>query len=592
MPLDGSMVLALKTELEREILNHRIDKIHQPESDELIIITRGQGQNKKILLSAHSKFPRIHLTTLSKINPTTPPMFCMLLRKHLIGNRVIKIHQPSLERIIELEIEGADELNQLSKKRLIIEMMGKHSNIILVDDQNNSIMDSIKRVPVHISRKRQILPGLPYQYPPSDKHNPFEVIDFEEWLHAMHSSDERSIEKDFLTTFAGISPSLAKELCYQSSLDSNQLFNTLLNEEKEVLYHSYINWLKLLHQKELTPIAYQEESYHYRDISALSMEHFKSLHRIVFDNFSQMLEKYYHLKDEHQRLHQKSQDLRKNMTIKRNRTAQRLQNLNNDLSKARKASEDKIKADLIMANMHQLRQDQEFLETCNYFDENQTSIKILLNKSKTPAQNAQSYYKRYQKSKKANIEIQRQITKTRQELDYLDQVLLFIEQAETLQDLEEVRQELIKSGYMKRKTSHKNTRSSGKIQESGILHFQTEEGRDLYVGKNNYQNEKVTFSIAGKNDLWFHVKDFPGSHVILKSGQNELPNEVLEIAAMLAAYYSKGRMGQNVAVDYTKCRHVRKQRGAQPGMVIYDHHQTLYVTPDESIIGQLKKQRP
>ncbi|SDY92846.1 Rqc2 family fibronectin-binding protein [Tindallia californiensis] len=592
MPLDGSMVLALKTELEKEVLNHRIDKIHQPESDELIIITRGQGQNKKILLSAHSKFPRIHLTTLTKINPTTPPMFCMLLRKHLIGNRVIRIHQPSLERIIELEIEGTDELNQLSKKRLIIEMMGKHSNIILVDDQNNSIMDSIKRIPLHISRKRQILPGLPYQYPPSDKYNPFEVIDFKEWLHAMHSSEERSIEKDLLTTFAGISPSLAKELCYQSSLDSNRLFHALLDKEKEALYRSYSNWLNLLHQKELIPIAYQGESHHYRDISALSMEHFEPLHRIVFDNFSHLLEKYYHLKDEYQRLHQKSQDLRKNMTIKRNRTAQRFQNLNNDLSKARKASEDKIKADLIMANMHQIRQDQEFLETYNYFDENQSSIRILLNKSKTPAQNAQSYYKRYQKSKKANIEITRQITKTRQELDYLDQILLFIEQAETLQDLEEIRQELIKSGYTKQKTNHKNIRSSGKKQESGILHFQTEEGRDLYVGKNNYQNEKVTFSIAEKNDLWFHVKDFPGSHVILKSGQNELPSEVLEIAAMLAAYYSKGRMGQNVAVDYTKCRHVRKQRGAQPGMVIYDHHRTLYVTPDESIIGQLKKQRP
>ncbi len=592
MPLDGSMVLALKTELEKEILNHRIDKIHQPEADEIILATRGQGQNKKILLSAHSKYPRIHLTSLSRVNPETPPMFCMLLRKHLIGSRIVGLHQPSLERIIELEMEGTDELNQLSKKRLIIEMMGKHSNIILLDDQDQTIMDSVKRIPLHISRKRQILPGLPYQYPPSEKLDPFEVQEFESWMDAVQASQGRSVEKDLLTAFAGISPSLAKELCYQASLDSERLWNTLEKGEKEALFGSFTNWVKKLQQKELTPIAYQDESLHYQDISAFSMEHVGHPHHLVFDSFSQLLEEYYRVRDEHQRLHQKSQDLRKNMTIKRNRTAQRLQNLNSDLNKARKASEDKVKADLIMSNMHQIQQGQEYLETYNYFDEKQPLVKIPLNKAKTPAQNAQKYYKRYQKSKKATTEIQRQMKKTRRELQYLDQVLLFIEQAESLQDLEEVRQELVEAGYMKRKTGVKKNKPSGKKQESGILHFQTEEGLDLYVGKNNYQNEKVTFGIAGKNDLWFHVKDFPGSHVILKSGQKEPSEKALETAAMLAAYYSKGKMGQNVAVDYTRCRHVRKQRGAQPGMVIYDHHQTLYVTPDESVIDRIKKQRP
>ncbi|RQD70328.1 MAG: fibronectin/fibrinogen-binding protein [Tindallia sp. MSAO_Bac2] len=592
MPLDGSMVLALKTELEKEVLNHRIDKIHQPEADEIIVITRGQGQNKKILLSAHSKYPRIHITNLTKTNPATPPMFCMLLRKHLIGNRIIGIYQPSLERIIELEMEGTDELNQLSKKRLIIEMMGKHSNIILVDNQNQNIMDSIKRIPIHISSKRQILPGLPYQYPPSDKLNPFGVRDFSEWLHAMQSSQGRSLEKDLLTIFAGISPSLAKELCYKASLDSERLFNTLMDNEKEALYLSFAKWVGLLQQKNLIPITYQNDSGHYQDIASFPMEHVGYPHHLVFDTFSQMLEEYYRIRDEHQRLQQKSQDLRKNMTIKRNRTAQRLQNLNNDLEKARKASEDKIKADLIMSNLHHIQQGQDFLETYNYFDEKQPLIKIPLNKAKTPAQNAQKFYKRYQKSKKANIEIKRQIKKTHRELEYLDQVLLFIEQAESLQDLEEVRHELVEAGYIKRKSVGKKSKLSGKTQESGILHFQTEEGIDLYVGKNNYQNEKVTFGIAGKNDLWFHVKDFPGSHVILKSGQKDPSDEILKTAAILAAYYSKGKMGQNVAVDYTRCRHVRKQRGNQPGMVIYDHHQTLYVTPDESIIDQLKKQRP
>lgn len=592
MPFDGSMVLALKIELEKEILNHRIDKIHQPEVDEIIMATRGQGKNKKILLSAHSKYPRIHLTNLPKLNPATPPMFCMLLRKHLVGNRIVGVYQPSLERIIELEMEGYDELNQLSKKRLIIEMMGKHSNIILVDHQNRIVLDSIKRIPLHISRKRQILPGLPYQYPPSEKQDPLKTTTLESWIKMMNTTQGYSIENDLISAFTGISPSLAMELCNQASLDPDKLWSSLEDQEQQSLYKSFSNWVENLHQKHLIPMAYQNELFHYKDISAFALKHVIFPHQVEFQNFSQMLEEYYRAKDEQQRLHQKSQDLRKNMTIKRNRTAQRLQNLNGDLIKARKASEDKTKADLIMSNMHQILQNQEFLETYNYFDEKQPLVKIPLNKSKTPVQNAQKYYQRYQKSKKANIEIQRQITKTQRELRYLDQVLLFIDQAENLQDLEEIRQELMESGYMKRKASNKKNKPSSIKPKSGILHFQTEEGIDLYIGKNNYQNEKVTFGIAGKNDFWFHVKDFPGSHVILKAGQKEPSEKILKIAAMLAAYYSKGKMGENVAVDYTRCRYVRKQRGAQPGMVIYDHHKTLYVTPDEPTIDRIKKQRP
>ena len=588
MPLDGTVISAIANELRPVLMGNRIEKIYQPESDELLISLRHQRNNVRLLLSAHNQYPRIQLTSSTRNNPSQPPVFCMLLRKHLSGGRIVGIEQPHFERMLILHVEGTDELNQTTKRGLVIEMMGKHSNIILVDMETNQIIDSIKRIPLHISRKRQVLPGLRYEFPPSDKVSPLTTTTIESFEEAIILHVQQSLKNMIIGSFNGFSPPIALEIIHRSLLDPEQRWEGLTTQEQQKVVDSFFLIQQLVSDGAFTPVIYQQnESGKYMDFSVLPMLHLSHLNMLETHSVSELLDMYYGQKDHQERLHQRSQDLRKTVTIKRNRLTHKLQNLLHDEENAARADKDKMKADLIMANIHTIQPGQKTVKAINYFEESQPEIDIVLDTRKSASQNAQSLYKRYQKSKTALVEIAHQRKKTLQEIMYLDQILLSIEQADSLQDMEMIRKELVEMNYLKHKPS-KNKKSSS-MGESKPLVFYSSKKHVIRVGKNNVQNELVTFKLSKKNDLWFHVKDLPGSHVVL-SLEQEAPssNEIIE-AALLAAYYSKGRQSSNIPVDYTWCKYVRKQRGAQPGMVIYEHHQTIYITPKESLVEKIRQ---
>ncbi len=580
MPLDGSVIAALQSELAPFAVSSRIEKIYQPEADELIITFRHQRNSMKLLLSAHNQYPRVQLTEAVKQNPAQPPVFCMLLRKYMVGARITRIEQPHFERMLVFHVLGTDELNQETHSQLIVEMMGKHSNIILVDAATNIILDSIKRIPLHISRKRQVLPGLPYEMPPSEKLNPLDGFSKEDFFSLMESEPHTKVMRLLMNAFNGISPQVAVEICHRADLDSETEWALLEPSEKERLASSFQQFISLIKDADFSPKIYiNSETGQFVDFSVLPLTHLTTLKEMPAKSVSSMLETFYGQKDHQNRLQQRSQDLRKNLTLKKNRLSHKLQNLYHDEEKANRSLQDKVKADLIMANLHQIPMGESTFQAVNYYDEAQPTISIHLDERKTPALNAQQYYKRYRKAKTALVEIRKQRRKTMLELKYLDQIILSVEHADTLEDLEMIRQELIEAGYLKRKSTKKKDAASS--MKSMPLTFISSENHQIMVGKNNLQNEIVTFRLGKKNDLWFHVKDLPGSHVVLMLGNEDASDQEIMEAALLAAYYSKGRQSSNVPVDYTLCRHVKKQRAARPGMVIYEHHQTIFVTPAE-----------
>ena len=586
MPFDGSVVAALRLEMEAHALESRIDKIYQPESDELILTLRHRGEQRRLLISAHNQYPRVQFTTLTRTNPAQPPVFCMLLRKHLAGGRIVRIEQPDFERMLIFHVQGIDELNQTTHRKLIVEMMGKHSNIMLVDGQSDLILDAIKRVPFHISRKRQVLPGLPYEMPPVVKMNPLtleEITILDDFL--IHSADQ-PIKNALVSSFNGFSPLMAAEILFRSEINEDLHWNELNENEKSTLKRRLLEVISTISKAHFQPVIYEDTiTGRMVDFSVIHMKHLSAYAFHSMETASQLLEYYFGQKDRQERLVQRSSDLRKTLTLKRNRCTHKLQNLHQDESNAQKATLDKLKADLVMAGLHEIKPGQSSYRTINYYDDAQPVLEIQLDSRKTPAQNAQRLYKRYHKAKTALVEIKRQREKTQQEIQYLDQIFHSLDQADSLADLEAIRQELIETGYLKKRPSKgKERKPAG---DSKPLHFTSSSKHAILVGKNNVQNEMVTFRIGKKNDLWFHVKDLPGSHVVLVLEQQQPTNDEIREAALLAAYYSKGRQSSKVPVDYTWCRHVKKQRGAQPGMVIYEQHQTIYVTPSEPRVNEL-----
>lgn len=586
MPLDGTVLSALASELKPILVGSRVEKIYQPEPDELVISFRHLGSSVRLLLSAHNQYPRVQVLNASKSNPAVPPVFCMLLRKHLTGSRLLNIEQPYFERMLVFTVTGTDELNQQTRRSLVVEMMGKHSNIILIDAETRQIIDSIKRIPLHISRKRQVLPGLMYDFPPSKKASPLDITTQTEFKEIVSFYQQNSLKNLMISAFNGISPPIAQEIIARASLDPEDRWLELTTEQQNGLSREFFKLQSAINNAQFKPILYRHlETDRYMDFSVIVLHHLEEVAMIEVPNVSTLLETYYGQKDHSDRLQQRSQDLRKTIGIKRNRLAQKLQNLHLDEEKALRASDDKMRADLIMSNIHRISTGQQKFIAVNYFDAKEPEVEILLNERKTAAQNAQELYKRYQKSKTALIEIARQKTRASSEIMYLDQILLSIEQADSLQDLDMVRGELVGSGYLKAKPS--KLKKNKALVENKPLSFYSSHNQVIRVGKNNLQNDQLTFKLSKKTDLWFHAKDLPGSHVVLSLDQKQPASEEIIEAATLAAYYSKGRLSSKVPVDYTWCRYVKKQRGALPGMVIYQHQQTIYVTPSESVVNKI-----
>lgn len=589
MAFDGIMTNAVALELKQNLIGGKINKIYQPEKDELIIYIRNKGNNYKLLISSASNNPRIHLTYSSKQNPSEPPMFCMLLRKHLIGGIILNIEQLDLDRIILIDISSLDELRNQSSKTLVVEIMGKHSNIIFLEQQNSRIIDSIKRVSFDISRVRQILPGNKYIFPPTqNKLNPL-LTSKEEFLELIDNEKQAThIYKFFYFNYMGLSPLISKEICFNSNVDIDRGVGTLSYDDIENLYECFFNIIKTIKLKAFSPIYVKGEKNEILAFYPIDIQMFGEKNKVFLPTVSQVLDVVYDSKDTFDRVSQKSQSIKKSIQIKLDRAITKLAKQNNELIESKDREKYKIYADLISANIHNIKSGIKSISLPNFYNENMDELIIPLDQRMSASQNAQRYYKRYSKLKTAETLLKTQINQTTQEIEYLENVLISIEHSTKVEEIDEIRDELIKGFYIRDTSKDKLRRKRKKKTIYAPYHYISQDGFDIYVGKNNLQNEYVTLKLAGKDDIWLHVQRMPGSHVIIKKENKEIPLATLNEAAILAAYYSKAKNSSNVSVDYTEKKYVKKTPNSKPGMVIYNNFKTINITPTKENVDKIK----
>lgn len=592
MPFDGLVINSLKAELKEVLLNKKIEKIYQPEDDEILIKFRNVDNSKKLLISVNSSFPHLCLTNTQKVNPTTPPMFCMLLRKHLHGGKIIDCYQVEFERILVLSIESYDELGNINIKNLIIEVMGKHSNVILTQDDTNVIIDSIKRIPSSISRKRQILPGLNYEYPPSQNKIDIFNTDYTTFKNKLNSNLENSqIFKAIYKSFQGISPIIAKEICYRSSIPIDTQISVLTDKNFMDIWNVFINILTKTHKNEYSPnIIFDSKDNKTIDFSSLVLKIYENEHFSIslFNSISTTINRYYFEKDKYNRIKQKATDITKIISTRLERLYNKLQKQKEELLTAEGADKYKLYGELILSNMHNITKGMKQITVQNYYEADMPDVIIQLDSRLSPSENSQKYYKKYNKYKSAINKINKQIEETSEEIQYLQNVLTNIENTDDINNIDEIKQELIEQKYIKKR---KATKGKSKSIASKPLKYVTTDGFTILAGKNNKQNDYLTLKMASKKDIWLHTKDIPGSHVIIKTEGREASEETIKTAALIAAYNSKGRYSSNVPIDYTHVKYVKKPSGAKPGMVIYENFKTIYVTPIKEEIRKLEAQR-
>lgn len=592
MPFDGSVINSVINELDHKILNGKIDKIYQPEKDELILGIRGNRENLKLLLSASPNYPRLHLTTENKSNPQTAPAFCMLLRKHLLGGRISSIHQPEFERIVEITIECLDDLGYSTNKMLIIEIMGRHSNIIFVDKDSSKIIDSIKRVSFEISSVREVLPGRQYSYPPSGaennapKLNPLK-FSYDELIKSIElQQDSIKADKFLMKVFNGISPVVAKEICTYAEIEFDADICRLSNVNRAVLYKAIIQFTSRLKEHQYKPnIIFEDKKP--KDFFCLDLNMYSHLDKNYLTGISEAIEQFYSVKDSKDRIKQKYGDIQKIINNRLDRCYKKLEKLNNELADAQEAEIYKLYGDLIMSNLYQIEKGTHKVKLLNYFSESGEYIDIAMDSQLTATANAQRYYKRYNKSKSALVSIEKQLQENEQETLYFENQADNLEKCTEELEINEIRKELTEQGYIKKKKEGKGKNKA--IAPSKPMHFVSSTGFEIFVGKNNVQNDLLTIKLALPNDLWLHTKDIPGSHVIVKTNGKQVDDATLSEAANLAAYYSKAKNSPKVPVDYTQKRNVRKPNGAKPGMVIYENNRTVYIDPSEEAVQKLTK---
>lgn len=592
MALDGLVIHSIVNELSSKILGGKVDKVHQPENDELVLHIRNNKENFKLVLSASASNPRVYLANnYKKENPMTAPMFCMLFRKYIQNGIIVGVSQVGFERIIKISVESFDELKEKTTKDIYIEIMGRHSNIILTHASDSKVIDSAKRIPFSVSRVRQILPGVTYSYPPSqDKLNPLDNISKDSFINTLKDF-EGPIFKSIYSKFLGISPVVAKEICFRSNVDLKLNTLDLSNDDFNSLYNEFSNLFNSLNNNEYNPcIVIDENIDKVIDFSCIDLTLFKDLSFINDESMSKILEDYYRTKDIKDRIHQRSSDLRKSISIKLDRLYNKLHKQEEELIESENADIFKVKGELITSYIYMVEKGMESVEVSNFYDPEYKSITISLNKNLTPSENAQKYFKKYSKMKTAKKELAHQMEITNDEINYLENIILSIENCENLAELLDIREELSKVGYLKIKgknnkkvNTNKETKLTTKPHE-----FISSDGFKILVGKNNKQNDHLTLKIADNNDIWLHTKNIPGSHVIIKTDGKNVSDEAIFEGAMLAAYFSKSKMSSQVPVDYTKKKNIKKPNGAKPGMVIYETNSTVYVTPTEELVAKLK----
>ncbi|EYE89264.1 hypothetical protein Q428_03040 [Fervidicella metallireducens AeB] len=573
MPFDGIFTNSVVNELSC-FADYKIEKIHQPSNDEIILLVRKDKQSKKILLSANTAFPRVHVTEEAKENPLTPPTFCMILRKHITNGKIVNVDQINFDRIVEFKIEGKDELGFSIFYFLIIEIMGKHSNIILLN-QDRNIIDSIKHINFLINRYREILPGKLYILPPNNKLNPTTIS--KEDLNKIIITSTGKISNVFSNNFTGISKLMAEQICMEFS-DKN--IADLDNLHIEKIISNFFYYMIKIKSGDYKYILFYEGSIK-KDFYIFPLNIYNNFSTKTFQSSGNLLDTFYHEKNLKDTLKQKYTDLFKLVTNLIERNSKKTQIYISKINECKNFEQWKIYGDLIMANQYIIKDDMECIDLDNFYDENYSKITVPLEKGLTPLQNAQKYYKKYTKDKTAINVVKEQLEGAREEKEYLDSILYNLENASDIDTIEEIKSELSELGYIKRK---KNTT---KAKKSSPYHYLSSDGYDIFVGKNNNQNDYLTTKLANNNDIWLHTKNIPGSHVIIKSKNNNVSDNALLEGALLAAYYSKGRDSSNVPVDYTEKKNVKKPSGSKPGMVIYYTNKTIYITPNEEKIKKL-----
>lgn len=577
MAFDGITISNIVHELRNTLLDGRINKIAQPEEDELLLTIKTPNGQKRLFISASASLPLIYLTETNKPSPMTAPNFCMLLRKHINNGRITDISQPTLERIIRFEIEHLDELGDLCKKYLIIEIMGKHSNIIFCNDSGR-IIDSIKHVSAQMSSIREVLPGRDYFIPDTmSKLDPldFSFADFQTIL----TGKPMGLAKAIYTSFTGVSPVVAEEICYIAGIDSSITPKELSEDVLVHLYKQFILFFENIIKKNYAPRIYYKGN-EPKEFSALPLSHFCQYEAKEFDSISVLLETYYATKNTVTRIRQKSVDLRKivQTALERNRKKYDLQG--KQLKDTENRDKYRIYGELINVYGYELEPNAKHLECLNYYT-NET-IMIPLDSTKTPQENSQKFFDKYNKQKRTYEALVSLIEETHDEIVYLESVSNALDIALSEDDLNQIKEELIDAGYVKRKFTKKKVKITSKP-----FHYISSDGYHMYVGKNNIQNEELTFDFAVGNDWWFHAKGCPGSHVIVKTNGDELPDRTFEEAGKLAAYYSKNRGNDKVEIDYIEKKHVKKPKGGKPGFVVYYTNYSLIIDSDITGIKQV-----
>jgi predicted ribosome quality control (RQC) complex YloA/Tae2 family protein len=569
MAFDGLFTKAIVSELAGSLTGGRINKVHQPYKNEVILTIRAGGVNHKLLLSAHPSYARVQLTNETYDNPNEPPMFCMLLRKHLEGYILEDIYQVDADRIIIFEIRGRNEIGDISHKQLIVEIMGRHSNIILVDKTRQLILDSVKHVSFAVNSHRAILPGQPYIAPPEQhKQNPFTAVE-EDILRELDFNSGK-LDKQLVEHFSGVSPLFAKEVMFQSGIAN-----------RTTLPKTFIKLIGKINAGEFSPAiteAANKEAFY-----LFPLEHLKGQTK-TFNSLSEMLDRFYFGKAERDRVKQFSHDLERFIVNEKEKNEKKISKLEETLKEAEQADQLQRYGELLTANLYAAKKGMKEIEVVNYYDENGAMMTIPLDPRKSPSENAQRYFSKYQKAKKAMTVVVEQIDKAQSEVAYFDTLLQQVQSASP-KDVEEIREELTEGGYIRERQ-----RRNGKKAHNAkpiLDHYFANDGTEIIVGKNNKQNDYLTNKLAARDEIWLHTKDIPGSHVVIRS--KEPSEETITEAAKLAAYFSKARESSSVPVDFTKVRYVKKPSGAKPGFVIYENQQTVYVTPDEDTVLRLKK---
>lgn len=573
MPLDAIYLSALTGELKEKIEGGRIDKVQQPERDMLLISLRSKGENLRLLLAAGTGRARVHLTVSSFENPAEPPMFCMLLRKHLVGARIISVRQPDWERMLIIELEGHDEMGFASRKQLITEMIGRSSNVILVDGEGR-IIDCMRRMDFAGDAMRRMLPGMIYRLPPKQDKPVLMETDSEQRRKMIAGAEEgQSLDKWLLNSFSGLSPLVCRELAYRcsGSLETlPELLDAFVDSVRAGDLRPYILW----DEDKPADFSFMKIG-QYGDALSCREE----------ENFSSLLDSFYSQRDRAEQQRRRSHQLYKTVRTIRDRLQRKLAGQSEELRRTENRDQVRKMAELVTANIYRIKRGDRVLKCQDYYDPEGGEMEITLDPLKTPQQNAASMFKEYNKLKAARSHLTGLIAQGEEQLDYLNSVLEMLSLSESEKDISDIRRELVETGYIRQQSGVKTSR----IKAQAPLRFVTDDGFEVLAGRSNIQNDQLSTKLCRRTDYWFHTQKVHGSHVILRCSDSEPSPLAISQAAAIAAYYSQGRDGGKIPVDYTMLRFVRKPSGAMPGKVIYTDYKTLMTQADEALVKRLAK---